>query len=156
MGWFGRQRWQKEERDCIAGGLCGGWGFHRGPSEWRENHAHTWFTAQFQNNTNGEAVFRERRRNVTSECDKRGYYCMWRKWWLSVHQIWGDVSGVCDDRLRTALIGKRFSRNICKSKFTWHLSDKTHGFGFIHSGETNYVILRTQKCTAYVRPVCYK
>ncbi len=42
--------------------------------------------------------------------------------------------------------------DVCKNKFTYHLSDKTHGFGwrFIHSGGASSVILRTRERAAHV------
>ncbi len=42
--------------------------------------------------------------------------------------------------------------DVCKNKFTYHLSDKTHGFGwrFIHSGGASSVILRTWERAAHV------
>ncbi len=42
--------------------------------------------------------------------------------------------------------------DVCKNKFTYHHSDKTHGFGwrFIHSGGASSVILRTREHAAHV------
>ncbi len=42
--------------------------------------------------------------------------------------------------------------DVCKNKFTYHLSDKTHGFGcqFIHSGGASSVILRTRESAAHM------
>ncbi len=42
--------------------------------------------------------------------------------------------------------------DVCKNKFTWHLSDKTSEFWsqFIYTGESSSMILRTQERAAHV------
>ncbi len=51
--------------------------------------------------------------------------------------------------IRTVIVSHM---DVCKNKFTYHLSDKTHAFGwrFIHSGGESSVILRTRECAAHV------
>ncbi len=51
--------------------------------------------------------------------------------------------------IRTVIVSHM---DVCKNKFTYHLSDKTHGFGwrFIHSGGASSVILRTRERAAHV------
>ncbi len=51
--------------------------------------------------------------------------------------------------IRTVIVSHK---DVCKNKFTYHLSDKTHGFGwwFIHSGGASSVILRTRERAAHV------
>ncbi len=60
--------------------------------------------------------------------------------------------------IRTVIVSHK---DVCKNKFTYHLSDKTHAFGwrFIHSGGESSVILRTREHAAHVANhmiVCYK
>ncbi len=51
--------------------------------------------------------------------------------------------------IRTVIVSHM---DVCKNKFTHHLSDKTHAFGwrFIHSGGASSVILRTRERAAHV------
>ncbi len=51
--------------------------------------------------------------------------------------------------IRTVIVSHK---DVCKNKFTYHLSDKTHGFGwrFIHRGGASSVILRTRERAAHV------
>ncbi len=46
--------------------------------------------------------------------------------------------------IRTVIVSHM---DVCKNKFIYHLSDKTHGFGwrFIHSGGVSSVNLRTRE-----------
>ncbi len=49
--------------------------------------------------------------------------------------------------IRTVIVSHM---DVCKNKFTYHLSDKTHAFGwrFIHTGGASSVILRTRERAA--------
>ncbi len=51
--------------------------------------------------------------------------------------------------IRTVIVSHM---DVCKKKFTYHLSDKTHAFGwrFIHTGGESSVILSTRERAAHV------